>query len=152
MTVVIKKSNQTNSLDYCWGMGNIQDVLGVLDATHKEGIDYLKIGDNYMFITNHKDIDFDEGICLRHDVSFTNYKALMMIRETKYDGPHGFVDYYTLFGTNDEKKIEKFKAYYKVFTTDPDNELNEDLPNMEGKVFPGYSGRVRQAANGMYVR
>lgn len=148
--------------DYCFGMMHtVDELLEFLDAAYSlKDCKRLKLGDNYMFLNQNKDINFHEGICMDKPVRFSEYKATMVITENIYDTVRGeYVKYRTVFGTNDQKKIKKYMSCYEATHLESDEvptpaqeKLYDDIESgLQGAIFPSYTERLCLAKGGMFL-
>ena len=126
-------------------------LLQVLNNANIAGVNYLKVGDNYLFESNynghilHKVSDDDKII-----VNDKDYKAVVAIKEETYYDRETHNDY-GFFFTNDDKKIEKFKAYVQANELSDENDLELNTQKLEGKIFPSWRNRREMALSGMYL-
>lgn len=144
------QNNQGQAMDCFvseWG----EDVLlRVLNNAKITDVNYLKVGSNYLFESNYN------GEILRKVrggetiVDDKDYKAVVVIKEETYFERETHHDY-GFFFTNDDKKIEKFKAYVQANELSNENNLELNTQKLEGKIFPSWRERREMALSGMYL-
>ncbi|MCC4508613.1 hypothetical protein LMC05_06335 [Limosilactobacillus reuteri] len=145
------QNNQGQAMDYFVGGWEEDMLLRVLNNANIVGVNYLKVGDNYLFESNYnghvlyKVRDDDKIIATDKD-----YKAIVAIKEETYYEGETHHDY-GFFFTNDDKKIEKFKAYVQANELSNENDLELNTQKLEGKIFPSWRERRDMALNGMYL-
>ena len=145
------QNNQGQAMD-CFASEWGEDVLlRVLNNAKIADVNYLKVGSNYLFESNYngeilRKVNDDHEVI----VGDKDYKAIVVIKEETYYERETHHDY-GFFFTNDDKKIEKFKAYVQANELSDENDLELNTQKLEGKIFPSWRERREMALSGMYL-
>ncbi|WP_323062831.1 hypothetical protein [Limosilactobacillus reuteri] len=144
-------NNQGQAMDYFAGDRDESILIKLMESARKHNINYQKVGENYLFETN-----FTEDVLTLMDTNeagesvpfldTSSYKAILVVTEEIYSEK-----WYAVLFTNDENKINKFKAYVHANELSDENNLKLDTKNLEGKLFPNHKSRAKLALDGMYL-
>ena len=142
------ENTQGQAMDRFYGMFCNGVLLDFLDYARNHSIKYTKSGDNYIFYWNY----MAKNLTDEENQSLGDYKYVIMIVEKMYSvEKRDMVEYYSVFGTNDDKKSEKFNAFAEAGKLSEENDLKLNTQELEGKNFPSRNDRRKMAENGMYL-
>lgn len=142
------QNNQGQAMDRFYGMFDNSVLLDFLDYARNHSIKYTKSGDNYIFYWNYIVDNWTD----EENQSLGDYKYVIVIVEKMYSvKKRDMVEYYSVFGTNDDKKSEKFNAFAEAEKLSDENDLKLNTEELEGKIFPSRKERQKMAEDGMYL-
>lgn len=144
------QNNQGQAMDYFLSEWGDDVLIGVLEEAKEAGINYLKVGSNYLFESNYNGDILHKLRDGKVVITDKDYKAIVAIKEETYYDRESHNDY-GFFLTNDDKKIEKFKAYVQANELSDENDLELNTQKLEGKIFPSWRERRDMAISGMYL-